>query len=151
MPAGDLLTADYQVEIRGLLTGVGTNFLIGDEGISGLGDVDVKSSDTDLAHADGVYLGRDHNGPRTITVPYLIRKPGDPATAGSLFYGTLRPAWIKSEATDLELHLRLPGVGHLKAVGRPRGLVSDLTRQKFGLIRAFATFYCGDPTLTVIP
>lgn len=150
MPAGDLLNEDYQVEIRALLTGAGTDFLLGEEGIGGIGDVEVKALDTDLGHDDGVYLGRDHNGPRTITVPYLIKKPGDPAAAGTAYYSTLRPAWIKSEATDLELHLQLPGIGHLMAVGRPRGLISDLTKQKFGLIRAFATFYCGDPTLTVV-
>jgi hypothetical protein len=149
VPAGDLIAEDWQVEIRALLTGEGTDFELGEEGIGGLDDL-VEGKDTGLGHADGVYLGRDYNEPRTLTFPYEITKPGDPSMAGSLYWGTLRPAWAKSEATNLELHFQLPGIGHLMAVGRPRGLMPDLRLQKHGLIRALATFYCGDPTLTVV-
>lgn len=152
MPAGDLLAADYQVEIRGLLTGDGTDYDLGERGIEGLDELPVDDSgDVPLDEEDGAHLGQDHTGPRTVTVDYLITVPGDPAGAGALYFEDLRPAWAKSTSTDLELHLQLPGFGHLMFTGRPRGLLADLTRQKHGLIRAFATFHCGDPTITVVP
>lgn len=152
MPAGDQIDQDWQVEIRALLTGEGTDFEFGPEGIGGLDELPVDGSgDVELDNEDGTYLGLDFTGPRTLTFPYEITKPGDPAAAGSLYWATLRPAWAKSTSIDLELHMQLPGIGHLMFMGRPRGLVPDLTLQKHGLIRAFAIFHCGDTTITVVP
>lgn len=148
MPAGDLITTDYQIEIRGLLTGAGTSCKLGDEGLSGLGEPEAKTHDTDLGHAAGAYLGRDYPGPRTITVPYLV-VASTAAAAGSLL-ATLITAWQTSE-TDIPLHLQLPGFGHFAVVGRPRQLLADLSQQKYGLVRAMATFVCGDPTILRAP
>lgn len=136
---------DYQVEIRTLVTGAGTSYLLDEEGIGGLGEPEAKSNDADLGHAAGSYLGRDYVGVRIITVPYLVVGT-TPANTGTLF-GTLRTAWATSE-TNIDLHLRLPGFGHLAVVGRPRGLICDMGRQKHSLIRAIGTFVCGDPTMT---
>ena len=148
MPAGDLVTADYQLELRSLLTGAGTSYPLGEEGVGGLGEPEAKSHDTMLGHAPGSYLGRDYAGVRIITVPYLV-KGTTPANTGTLF-GNLRTAWATSE-TNLPLHLGLPGFGKLSVQGRPRGLFCDMSQQKHSLIRAMATFVCGDPTLTSLP
>lgn len=147
MPAGDLVVADWQVEVRALLTGAGTSYPLGEEGIDGLGEPEAKTHDVDLGHAMGAYLGRDYAARRTITIPYLVEGT-TPANAGTLFV-SLRTAWATSE-TDIPLHLRLPGFGKLLVNGRPRGLLCDASKQKHSLIRAFATFVCGDPTMTVV-
>jgi len=148
MPAGDQLTADNQVEIRGSLTGRGTLWPLAFEGVGGLGVPQAKTGDTDLGHAAGAYFGRDYSGVRIMTVPYVIR--ASRATVGSLFR-TLCVLWAPSE-TDLPLHLQLPGgIGHIFVNGRPRGLVDDMTYLNVGVVRALATFACGDPTITVVP
>lgn len=146
MPAGDLVVADYQLELRTTLMGAGTSYKIGPQGIAGLGEPNVKTSDTELAHADGSYLGRDYLEPRTITVDFSL-VASTPAAAGVLLVN-LKTVWAKSEATDLALHFRLPGIGKKVVTGRPRGLVEDTTAIKFGFVRALATFYCGNPTIS---
>lgn len=144
MPAGDLVVSDYQLEMRLTLTGEGTAYRLGPQGIGGLGDT-VKANDTPLAHAAGSYLGRDFEDTRTLTIDYLI--VGTSPAAAMTSYVALRTMWAPSQATTLPLHFRLPGMGKQVVYGRPRGLVEDLTGQKFGLLRALATFVCGDPTI----
>lgn len=146
MAAGDLVVADYQVELRTTLTGARTPFQIGPDGITGLGEPPVKSgSDSSLGHADGSYQGRHYTEPRVITVDYSIK--GTPAQAGARLK-LLKTMWAKSEATALPLHLRLPGLGKMVVTGRPTALVEDTTLLKFGFVRALATFECGDPAIT---
>lgn len=146
MPAGDLLSAPYQVEIRGALTGQGTDFLIEEGGIVGLGAPPPKTNDTDLGHDAGAYLGRDFTSVRILTIPYVISGE-DADEAGALFF-TLTELWEASE-TDIELHLQVPGFGHVTATGRPRGLADDLSLLHAGVARGLATFVCGNPTLTI--
>ena len=148
MPAGDLLNGNNQVEIRDTLTGFGTSWLLAFEGVGGLGVPQPKTGDTDLGHAAGAYFGRDYAGVRILTVPYVIRAPK--ATVGSLFR-TLCGLWAPSE-TNLPLHLQLPGgIGHISVNGRPRGLAEDMSNLNVGLVRALATFVCGDPTILTPP
>lgn len=147
MPAGDKVVADHQVEIRGTLTGATTPYPISFENVGGLGVPEAKTNDTTLAHAPGAYLGRDYTGVRVITIPYVLR--GTAATVGAnlLTLGTL---WASSE-TDLPLHMRLPGMGHLTFTGRPRALLDDLSMLNRGAVRALATFVCGDPSTVGAP
>lgn len=149
MPAGDLVVADYQVELRTTLSGAGTAFALGPEGISGLGEPATKPQDSRLDHANGSYLGRDYYEPRVITVDYSL-KTTTTTHAGALLV-SLKTMWARSEATNLTLVLRLPGFGRVSVVGRPRGLVEDTRLIKHGYVRALATFYCGDPTITWVP
>ncbi len=148
MAAGDLVVAAYQLELRTTLMGAGTSYKIGPQGISGLGEPNVKTSDTDLSHDDGTYLGRDYLEPRIITVDFSL-VGSTAAAAGTLLVG-LKAIWVKSEATDLPLHFQLPGIGKKVVTGRPRGLVEDTTQIRFGFVRALATFFCGDPTITSV-
>lgn len=147
MPAGDLLVADHQIEIRGTLTGAGTPWLLAFEGVGGLGVPQAKTHDTDLAHAAGAYFGRDFGGVRILTVPYIMR--GTTAATGAAFLN-LNALWAPSEV-DLPLHVRLAGLGHLSFVGRPRGLAEDLSQLNRGVARALATFACSSPAYTVVP
>lgn len=147
MPAGDLVVADFQVELRTTLTGDGTPYALGPDGISGLGEPGIKSgTDTNLDHADGSYLGRDFTEDRIITVDYSLKNTST-AHAGELLVD-LKTMWAKSEATDLELWLQLPGIGKFGVVGRPRGLMEDTRLIKHGYVRALATFFCGAPAMT---
>jgi len=138
MPAGDLLTGDHQVEIRGTLTGRGTPWLLAFEGVGGLGVPPAKTHDMDLGHAAGAYFGRDYGGVRILTVPYIMRGPT--ATVGASFLN-LRVLWAVSEI-DIPLHMQLAGLGKLAFVGRPRGLAEDLTQLNVGVARALGTFAC---------
>ncbi|MEJ7763888.1 MAG: hypothetical protein WKF86_00165 [Acidimicrobiales bacterium] len=146
MPAGDLVIADNQLELRTVLSGFGTSFPIAFENLSGLGVPEAKTSDIEFGHAPGAYLGRDYSEVRIITVPYVLR--GTPLSVGANFR-TLCVMWAVSE-TNLPLHARLPGLGKFTVTGRPRGLVDDLTQLNIGVVRALATFVCGDPTITFL-
>jgi hypothetical protein len=145
--AGDLVVADYQAELRGTLTGAGTDFCPTMGWIGGLGIV-AKTADTDLAHDDGTYPGRDYRASPTLTFPYAIHKRCDADAAGAL-YRDLLDLWAPSEVT-LPLHFRLPGFGKVLVNGRPRGLVPNLNHLSMGIVTALAMFYLPDPTLTFL-
>lgn len=146
------LTQDWQVEIRGTVTGAGTDFQIEEGGISGLGVPPAKTNDVDRGHASGAYFGRDYTGVRVITIPYVISvnegtDAEKAANAGGLFLW-LCDLWEASE-TDIVLAMQLPGFGQVSFEGRPRGLVDDLSRLSVGVARGLATFMCGYPEMLV--
>lgn len=142
MAAGDLITLDYHLELRGLLMGPGTPYHF--EGPwTGLGFAGVKTADVELDQAPGVYPGRDYLAARVLTFP-LAFGGGTPA-ACMVAFRDLLAAWAPSTATDVELWGRLPGWGTFTVTGRPRGLVEDLTGLKGGEGKALATFFCPDP------
>ena len=154
MPAGDLITGNWQVEIRGTLTGDGTIFTLDEPGISGLGAPPPKThTDTPLDHADGTYQGRHFSASRLLTVPYVISvdegTDEENAEAAGAAFVSLSALWVASE-TAVEMHFQLPGFGHRFVVGRPLGLADDLSLLRVCVARGLATFDCGDPTLTVV-
>lgn len=148
MPAGDLVVADYQAELRATLMGASSNYQIAPPGIAGLGLPPVKSADTELGHADGSVAADDFRGVRVITIPLIIG--GDSAISASTAmtrFTTLLTAWAPS-TSDIPLYIRLPGWGKFHVNGRPRGLDEDLSQLKNGLINVLATFHALDPTIT---
>ena len=148
MPAGDLVVADYQAELRGVLMGVGTVYGIGPRpaSIEGLGNPQPKTTDLDLAHADGAYGGHDKRGVRVITVPIVIRQTSAALAMTSL--ETLMTAWDVATA-DIPLYFRLPGWGKRYVNGRPRGLDADIPTElkKRFAIACLGTFVCPSPTI----
>lgn len=153
MPAGDLIEArpstDWPlVELRATLMGKGTGYLIGPPGIRGLG-VKVKDADIDLAHDRGDHAAEDYEGPLQITVPLLIGSNESTAADAASGFVAMRAVWTAS-ASDLELHLQLPGWGHIYVTGRPRGLDDDLVELEGGVVAALAHFKANDPTITVV-
>lgn len=141
--AGELITTDYQLELRGLLMGAGTIFDNGAGGWGGLGVPSPKTADVELEQGDGVYPGRDYTPARMLTFP-LAWGGTDPATAMDRFR-TLCDAWETERTDELELHMQLPGWGHFYVIGRPRGLAEDLSRLKSGEGAAMASFLATSP------
>lgn len=144
MPAGDLLTANYQLELRGVLMGYGTDYQIGEGGIVGLGLPAVKVRQVSLDAGDGSYAATDLLTARIISVPILVLGSDD-ADAMALF-DALNTAWAPGD--DVELHGQLPSWGHWSVVGRPRPVDSDLSELPQGVIEAQYEFHALEPTIT---
>lgn len=147
MPAGDLLTANSQFEIRTTLFGTGNNSVwIAREQIEGIGIVEPKTSDVDLWGQPGAEGNPEYDDVRVISIPTLI-VAATPATAISAL-ATLRTAWANS-TTDIPLCFRLGGV-KMKVTGRPRGGRDDLSRLHMSIIEVLLRFDGLDPTITIL-
>jgi hypothetical protein len=72
VPAGDQIAQDWQLEINGLLTGAGTPYGFGEDGIQGMFTQRAKTQDVDLAGRDGVFANADYKDATTILVDYEI-------------------------------------------------------------------------------
>lgn len=148
MPAGDLISADYQAELNGLLMGTGTEIQFGEGAIGGLGVPQVKTSDSPYDGQDGSAGAPDFLDVRVVTLPLLVvpasRDPGD---AGLLWTG-IELAWAPArDGVNVELHFQLPGWGHLFLIGRARGATLDASDLKSGVLEALCRFDALDPTL----
>lgn len=138
------------VEIEGLLTGVGTPFTITPPGIGGLLARRVKAADVSLDGADGAYGSIDFEDVKVITVPYEIGTQETLTQAEALLaFLELGEAWAP-QAVDIELHIQLPGIGHVYVVGRPRGLDDDLADVESGVCAGFATFHALEPAVITV-
>lgn len=150
MAAGDLLDSSTplkkQVEIQGLLTGDGTDFIIVPPGISGLGTPSsTKTADAELDGTDGAYASPDRMPVRILLFPYQVLNPDDPDEA-MVRALDLATAWEPVTA-DVELHLQLRGWGHVYFTGRPRGCPLDLERIDEGSITGIAEFHALNPRM----
>ncbi len=108
MAAGDLITADNQIEWRGLVLGAGTPY--GWRQLDGLIDLpDITSADTPRTDRHGLYPGRTLAGGRTITWSYITKRvapAGFPAAVAALRAATA----IRDQADEEPLVVRLHGV-----------------------------------------
>lgn len=147
MPAGDLVTDDYHLEVQGLLHGPTTRFHWTGPW-TGLGLPAPKTNDVDLDDADGSYPGRDRLTSRVLTFPVGFGGTTPAAVMDDL--RTLSEAWTTVAVGQVELHAQLPGWGHFYVVGRPRGLVEDLTNLKGGEGLALLTFHALDPEIVFV-
>lgn len=148
MPAGDLVTLPWQVELRGVLTGEGTDFIISRRRgtpFTGLDMPEAKLPTVDLGHAPGSFAGRSYSSDRTITISYHIKKPTQ-AAAGAAFV-TLRNLWDTTTPTAIPLYLNFPGFGKIRVNGFPSGLRGGFEDFTSGVVDALATFYCPDPSI----
>lgn len=147
MAAGDLVVQDWQLELRGVLMGVATNFVVTPPGMQGIGVPQIKTRDTDLSLAHGTYGGPDLLDKRVVTVPITINR-SSAATALTSFT-SLASAWSYA-TSDIPLHFQLPGWGKRYVTGRPRGFVENLENLRSGVIRVLCTFEALDPTIYVV-
>jgi len=138
------LTVDYQWQLGSTLMGAGTTFLPAPPGVKGLGVPAPKTADVDLEGAPGSYAANDQPASRLLTLPMTITASTDALALTAL--ATLSAAWAPS-TTDVDLTIRLPGMGQFHVTGRPRGLTDDLTDVKSGIVRVLASFFCPDPTI----
>lgn len=147
MAAGDLVTADYHLEIRTTLFGKGVNGLwLDQDHIAGLGVPDTKTQDSDLAGQDGFYAGPDFLAGRMLTIAVIVKAASQSALGTNL--QTLNTAWAPS-ATDIPLYLRIPEFGKFHVNGRPRGHAPSMHLSRRGVFRTVLRFDCPDPTITV--
>lgn len=140
MPAGALVVADWQLELRTTLMGATTDYVIDKDagGIGGLLDVAVQMPETDYAHAAGSFAGDGFAAARTATVPLVL--------TGFAALSTMQTVWAPS-TSDLSLTFQLPNIGKRYVNGRPLGLVADVSQAAHGSIRMLASFRITDPTI----
>lgn len=146
MPAGDLVTGNWQVELRGVLMGDSTSYDIDRRrgAIGGLFDQAVTFAETPYAHADGAFIGESFAGPRTVSVALEVVGATEAAAGTNL--ATMRTTWAAG-AVEEQLWFQVPGIGKGYVVGWPAGLVVDYTTPDFGLIPCMASFRLADPTV----
>lgn len=146
MAAGDLVVADFHLEVRGKLHGPGTGLDWDRDagGWTGLGHPGTKPGDFDLDDADGT----DQSAPdlltdRTLTFPVVWH--GTPAEVMTEL-SALTAAWTVSDEI-LPLYGRLPGWGRFHVLGKTRGIAEDLSLLASGEGAGLLTFVAGDPTI----
>lgn len=145
MPAGDLLTANYQHEIAGYLIGDDDPWSV--DNVTGWVGKSIKAHDTELDLVDGSVAATDVQTAKTIILNLYCTLASDDAVFEAI--DGLETAW--AHGADVELHAQLPFHGHVKVTGRPRDLaVADLRSAPFGRVEAQAVFIANDPTITVV-
>lgn len=143
MPAGDLVVANYQLELRGLLMGKDSSYRLTGP-VEGLGRAPTKSADEPLDQQAGSVGGPDHPDVRIITVPLGIRAASDAAAVALL--DSLMTAWAEAAAA-IPLYFRWPHWGKFHFNGFPRGLVDSAPDLPVAnTIDVLATFMALDPT-----
>lgn len=148
MPAGDLITGDWQAELRTTLMGGSSNY-----GITAIEITppDIRSHDLPKLLTDGEFQGPQDKGPIYVTLTMNVTGTSETNLIANL--DTLETAWAKS-STDLTFVLRLPNWGKRSVSGRPflysvPPLVPAETRTPARTIRGVrAQFKAGTPTWT---
>lgn len=147
MAAGDLISNDYEIELRTtLMGGDTTNFPIDYErgSLSGLVDVVTSQAETPFAHADGSYIGESRDAARTVTIAIVVE--GSTATATGDNLETMRTVWAPASAA-IPLYFQLPGFGKQYVNGWPLGITADIRNLPFGHVPILASFRITDPTI----
>lgn len=148
MAAGDLVVAPYQFELRTTLMGDGTIYGLDRSGggVSGLFDDPAKFAETEYLHADGSFIGEQHNGARTASLALKIQ--GDTETATWAGLSAMRTIWAPDATAAVPLYFQFPSIGKKYVNGWPLGLVGvDISMAVFKQIRVLASFRITDPTI----
>jgi len=149
MAAGDLLTANYQIEVDGVLYGTGATVWSNDEKAwSGFFGSGVRDQDTTLALADGEVAATDTNPARVLTMAFTTAGANRTEAQAYTDATSLDAAW--NAGGDTVLHYQLPGIGHCSIAGRTRGALIDMELAPQGVVRALCTFKACEPTITVV-
>lgn len=148
MPAGDMITDDYQFEVDGVLYGAGAGTWDNDEmPWTGFFGSDVRDQDTELDLVDGGVAATDTNPSKVLTMPISTARTRLTEAEAFAAARALEVAWSADE--DTELHFQLGGV-HEVFEGRKRGATIDLTYVTQGVVRALVKFKANDPTRTTV-
>src|SRR4051794_26468771 len=102
MAAGDLISGDYQAELRATLMGNTTNFDLVDV----LVDEQRRENDTPKLLGDGTFGGNDWVEKIVVTLTFNVKGTSDSNLTTNL--ATIEAAWARSH-TDIDFVLRLPG------------------------------------------
>lgn len=127
----------------------GSDYMIMEDGIEGLGLPLVKDGDQERADDHGDVAAADYAQSRTLRIPVMVWREDDPEGAMAALR-QLKTAWrTVPGVAEQELIITVPGIGPtddaLRFYGRPRGVDANLRRLHAGLIYARATFVALDP------
>lgn len=150
MAAGDLVVADFQIEVRATLMGPGSNYRLDYERLQAytpMGQQSGKYVEVPLGSGDGSYGGVDRDGPLTFQFPLYFQ--GTAAAAGNAIK-EMRTVWAKS-STDIPMYHQIPGtVGKFYVNGRPRPVGINAQFIEFGKVLFLCTFVALNPTITEV-
>lgn len=151
MAAGDLLPTSgeqYAIEVRGFLAADagfgGADWYV--KNVDSFGDEIVEDQDTGLDLTDGVVAATDTLG--AVPLIFTLACGTGSASTAELAYLDVKAAFTKG--TDEELHMYVPGVGHVYFVGRCRGSSPKRVFMAGGVMWAQVTFLATDPTMNVV-
>lgn len=151
--AGELVTLNWHLELRGLLHGPDTAYTVDRErgAYKGLGTPLPKSADVDRDGAAGAYGAGDLPGVRIITAAFLITAPNAaPGLQASTVMNALSAmcnAWASSDV-EIPLYIRMAGWGRFFVSGYPRGVDEDVSLAELGIVRVLARFDALTPSIT---
>ena len=147
MAAGDLITADWELEYNGLLVGADTDYPVAQ--ISGLLDLpDIKSGDQDRLRRNGLHAGDDFLGGRSVSVTFEVYADTDSEfeTAMENLLNATAPG-----GPEVGLAFQLPGVADgNKAVvfARPRKRSVQMdTSYLYRIPTVLLEFFAVDPRI----
>lgn len=108
------------------------------------GSPSIRGSDTDNPREDGIRMGTDYRGPRTVTFDMHILTDGPALDA----LATFEEAWLGDDFRDtpgLVMPLRMKRNGRVRRLyGRPRQFASTTGTTLNGWIPVTCTFQCVD-------
>lgn len=139
------LLIPYQASLRGLTIGAQTDYRWR-VFPTGWGIDELRTSDVAQAYADGIIARADHIARRDLTLRVHCRDSGDlSALRAQQLAQALKAAW-RPTSEDVTLSLRLMD-SEVQLIGRPRGVILDLTPLARGRIEATLRFTATDPRL----
>lgn len=125
---------DFQHELGGVLIGPGTDVQV--RAIEGLGQPPIRTSDVEPPSEDGLWIGRDYYGGRTIRIDAAVRAVGNPGSVldqiAALQDEADTPEVRGGGGTTMDLRLKFPGRPARAVRGRLRKLEPDLTQMIHG-------------------
>lgn len=146
MPAGDLITADYQAELRTTLMGQGTNYEFVEIDVP---TPPIVTNDVARLLGHGTFQGSHFKGSIVVTLTMIVK--GTTTTTLRSNMDTLETAWAVA-ASDITFVLRLPQWGKRSLSGRPinfdPGVWTPTTIASRRIPGVRAQFEAGTPTWT---
>jgi hypothetical protein len=145
MPAGDLITADYQCEYAGILMGPGTKY-----GIKSYDFADMpvlRSSHTSRGNDQGNYRGSDYMDNRFVNLDMVIIGTSNNDLQNLI--ATLQGATAPSNNLNNVLVFQLPGQVKKQVSARSykRAMPQTADRAQFATVDAKLQFLCLDPRI----
>lgn len=147
MAAGDLVVADYQLELRSVLMGAGSDDYIIDRdrgGLTGFIDPVVELVETEYAHEKGSFVGTARTPARTGQAALVVVGTSDTDCGTNL--AALRATWAPSSSA-VPLYFQIPGFGKSYVMGHPLGFTAQMGNLSSAAVPILASFRITDPTI----
>jgi hypothetical protein len=146
MAAGDLITGDWQAELRTTLMGGASDYTIVEFDIT---PAVIVSNDLPKLLADGEFQGAQFRGPVLVTLTMNVTGTSQADLLGNI--DALATAW-RPASSNLTFVVRVPQLGKRSVEGRPIEFevppFSSETLPSLTVFGVRAQFKAGDPTWT---